>query len=377
MVDRARAVEGLEGLGLPIDGLDRTFWSGKRVLLTGHTGFKGSWAALWLSRLGAEVTGFSLAPDTEPNLFTLASVDGCLRSRFGDLRDRAAANEAVRDVNPQIVIHMAAQPLVRRSYTDPVETFAANVMGTVHLLDALREAPALRTVLVVTTDKVYENAEQGVSFVEDDPLGGHDPYSASKAATEIVVSSYARSFLKERGVSVATARGGNVIGGGDFSEDRLVPDIWRALHAGKPLVLRNPAAARPWQHVLDCLNGYFAFVRGLSEGMDLPTALNFGPAPDAPSVTVAALAEAVQAALGTDADWKPANLEGPHEMTTLEIDSSRARAMLGWHDRLPGGVGVEWLANWYRALNRNENMQAFTLAQIEAYEERYRRAPGI
>ena len=361
---------------MPIDGLDANFWRGKRVLLTGHTGFKGAWAALWLTRLGAEVTGLALAPDTDPNLFALASVENHLTSRIVDLRDRAALQAAVRDADPHIVIHMAAQPLVRRSYTEPVDTFAANVMGTVHLLDALRDAAALRTVLVVTTDKVYENAEQGVSFVEDDPLGGHDPYSASKAATEIVVSSYARSFFAERGVRVATARGGNVIGGGDFSEDRLVPDIWRALHAGKPLVLRNPAAARPWQHVLDCLSGYFAFVRGLSDDLPLPAALNFGPAPGAAPVTVAALAEAVQAALGVAADWKPANMEGPHEMTTLEIDSSRARALLGWRDRLPGSASVEWLADWYRALNRNDDMQTFTLSQIAAYEDRHKKDLG-
>ncbi|MEQ8283871.1 MAG: CDP-glucose 4,6-dehydratase [Parvibaculum sp.] len=361
---------------MPIDGLDANFWRGKRVLLTGHTGFKGAWAALWLSHLGAEVTGLALAPDTDPNLFTLASVEEHLTSRIVDMRDREALRTAVRDADPHIVIHMAAQPLVRRSYVAPVDTFAANVMGTVHLLDALREATALRTVLVVTTDKVYENAEQGISFVEDNPLGGHDPYSASKAATEIVVSSYARSFLAESGIRVATARGGNVIGGGDFSEDRLVPDIWRALHAGKPLVLRNPAAARPWQHVLDCLSGYFAFVRGLSDDLPLPAALNFGPAPDVAPVTVAALAEAVQAAFGITSDWKPANMAGPHEMTTLEIDSSRARTLLGWRDRLPGSASIEWLADWYRALNRNDDMQIFTLSQIAAYEDRYRKGLG-
>ncbi|MBX3491056.1 CDP-glucose 4,6-dehydratase [Parvibaculum sp.] len=361
---------------MPIDGLDANFWRGKRVLLTGHTGFKGAWAALWLSRLGAEVTGLALAPDTEPNLFALASVEEHLTSHIVDLRDRDALRAAVRGVDPHIVIHMAAQPLVRRSYAEPVETFAANVMGTVHLLDALRDASALRTILVVTTDKVYENAEQGVSFVEDDPLGGHDPYSASKAATEIVVSSYARSFFAERGIRVATARGGNVIGGGDFSEDRLVPDIWRALHAGKPLVLRNPAAARPWQHVLDCLSGYFAFVRGLTEDLPLPAALNFGPAPDAPAVTVAALAEAVQAALGVASDWKPANTKGPHEMATLEIDSGRARTILGWRDRLPGSASVEWLADWYRALNHDDDMQTFTLSQIADYEDRYKKDLG-
>jgi CDP-glucose 4,6-dehydratase len=350
-----------------IDGLDRNFWTGKRVLLTGHTGFKGSWASLWLSRLGAEVTGFSLAPDTNPNLFSLASVERAVRSHIGDLRDGDAVRRAVGEADPQIVIHMAAQPLVRRSYVDPVGTFDVNVMGTVNLLDALRGRDALETVLVVTTDKVYENAETGAAFKETDPLGGYDPYAASKAAAEIVTSSYARSFLTEQGVRVATARGGNVIGGGDFSEDRLVPDIWRALKAGRPLVLRNPQAARPWQHVLDCLCGYFTFARGLSGGVDLPAALNFGPAMDAPSVTVAELAEAVQAALGGGA-WERANDTGPHEMMALSIDSTKARDCLGWSDRLPGARCISWLSDWYRDLNADADMNEKTLAQIAAFE---------
>lgn len=360
---------------MAIDGLDREFWAGKRVLLTGHTGFKGAWASLWLARMGADVTGFSLAPETEPSLFELAAAEGATRSHIGDLRDIEALRCAVEAADPEIVIHMAAQPLVRRSYAGPVDTFAVNVMGTVNLLESLRGRQALRTILVVTTDKVYENAEAGVSFREEDPLGGHDPYSASKAAAEIVTSSYARSFFAEAGVRVATARGGNVIGGGDFSEDRLVPDIWRALHAGEPLVLRNPAAARPWQHVLDCLCGYFSYVRGLHDGADLPAALNFGPPPDAAPVTVAALAEAVQAALG-GGKWKPANDTGPHEMMTLEIDSRKARACLGWKDRLAGAPCVEWLAAWYRALNDGADMHEVTSGQIEAFEALHRENEG-
>ncbi|MFN4355709.1 CDP-glucose 4,6-dehydratase [Parvibaculum sp.] len=352
---------------MAIDGLDKAFWVGRRVLLTGHTGFKGAWASLWLSRMGAEVTGFALAPETEPNLFALAAIENSVRSHIGDLRDVAALRAAIDAADPEIVIHMAAQPLVRRSYAAPVDTFATNVMGTVNLLEALRGREALRAVLVVTTDKVYENAEQGVSFREEDPLGGHDPYSASKAAAEIVTSSYARSFFAEAGVRVATARGGNVIGGGDFSEDRLVPDIWRALRKGEPLVLRNPSAARPWQHVLDCLSGYFAYARGLSERADLPAALNFGPPPDAAPVTVAALAEAVQSALG-GGGWEPANDTGPHEMMALEIDSRRARACLGWKDRLAGEPCVAWLAEWYRALNVGADMREATFSQIAAFE---------
>lgn len=357
---------------MTIDGLDKTFWSGKRVLLTGHSGFKGSWAALWLAAMGAEVTGFSLAPDTDPNLFELANVGSAVSSRFGDLRDATALRQVVEEANPEIVLHMAAQPLVRRSYVDPVGTFETNVMGTVNLLEVLRSVEALKTVLVVTTDKVYENAEQGVSFTEDDPLGGHDPYAASKAAAEIVTSSYARSYFEEQGVRVATARGGNVIGGGDFSEDRLVPDIWRALKAGKPLVLRNPAAARPWQHVLDCLCGYFTYVRGLTDRAELPASLNFGPPHDAPPLTVAELAGAVQSALGAGNNWEPANDPGPREMMTLEIDSRKARAVLGWQDQLAGAPCVSWLAEWYRALNASEDMHRRTLGQIGAYESIYR-----
>lgn len=360
---------------MAIDGLDRTFWAGKRVLLTGHTGFKGSWASLWLARMGADVTGYSLAPETEPSLFELGRAASTVRSHIGDLRDREALQRAVDEADPEIVIHMAAQPLVRRSYAEPVDTFAVNVMGTVNLLEALRGRKALRTILVVTTDKVYENAETGASFREEDPLGGHDPYSASKAAAEIVTSSYARSFFAEADVRVATARGGNVIGGGDFSEDRLVPDIWRALRAGEPLVLRNPAAARPWQHVLDCLCGYFSYARGLHERIDLPAALNFGPPPDAAPVTVAALAEAVQAALG-GGNWKPANDTGPHEMMALEIDSRKARACLGWQDRLAGAPCVEWLAAWYRALNDGSDMHTVTSGQIAAFEALHRESAG-
>lgn len=367
-------MENLGVLSLRIDGLDKSFWRGKRVLLTGHTGFKGSWATLWLASLGADVTGLAMPAETDPNLFALASVEDDIRSHIVDLRDAAAVREVVDAAAPEIVIHMAAQPLVRRSYAEPVENFATNVMGTVHLLDALRNVEALKTVLVVTTDKVYENAEQGIAFRENDPLGGHDPYAASKAAAEIVTSSYARSFFDEKGVRVATARGGNVIGGGDFSQDRIVPDVWRAARAGEPVILRNPNAARPWQHVLDCLSGYFSFVRGLDDRLDLPTALNFGPPHDSAPLTVAELASAVQSALGAGEKWRPANDAGPREMTTLEIDSSRARAVLGWSDHLSGHLSVEWLSEWYRALNTGKDMRQTTLSQIAAYEKLYHMA---
>lgn len=353
---------------MSVDGLDKSYWRGKRVLLTGHTGFKGSWAALWLTALGADVVGLSLAPESAPNLFDLASAAQGMQSHILDLRDEAGVRRTVQDAAPEIVIHMAAQPLVRRSYAAPVENFAINVMGTVHLLDALRDVNGLRTVLVVTTDKVYENAERGVAFREGDPLGGHDPYAASKAAVEIVTSSYARSFFNARGIRVATARGGNVIGGGDFSCDRIVPDIWRAVKAGEPVVLRNPDAARPWQHVLDCLSGYFAFTRALDEGASLPMALNFGPPMEAKPMRVAALAAAVQGALGVDQAWNPAKGQQQHEMQSLDIDSSLARQVLGWKDRLSGDLCITWLADWYRAYNEGQDMRVVTLDQIAAYQ---------
>lgn len=350
------------------NGIDAHFWRGRRVLLTGHTGFKGAWAALWLHQMGAKVSGIALAPETDPNLFSLAGVTALIDSHILDLRDRAAVKALVTRLDPEIVLHMAAQPLVRRSYVDPVGTFEANVMGTVHLLDALRSGASLRTVLVVTTDKVYENNESGHAFREDDRLGGHDPYAASKAATEIVTASYARSFFAERGICVATARGGNVIGGGDFSEDRLIPDIWRAARAGTPLKLRHPNASRPWQHVLDCLSGYFAYIRALDERADVPLALNFGPHPDAPAISVAELAEAVQSTLGNAHEWRRDEAPAPHEMSALDIDSSLARATLGWEDRLPGRQAVQWLVDWYKALDSGADMQSRTQEQLAAYE---------
>ncbi|MDB5463805.1 MAG: CDP-glucose 4,6-dehydratase protein [Phenylobacterium sp.] len=236
--------------------LDRAFWRGQRVLLTGHTGFKGSWAAVWLERLGAEVTGLALAPDQSPSLFELAGVETLTRSLVVDLRDRAAVEAALAGRSFDLVLHMAAQPIVRTAIAEPVETFATNVMGTVHLLQALRVQAALKAALAITSDKVYANAETGRAFAEGDALGGKDPYSASKAATEIAVQSFAKSYFEPAGVPLATARGGNVIGGGDFSPDRIVADIVRAARAQQPVVLRHPEATRPWQHVLDCLAGY-------------------------------------------------------------------------------------------------------------------------
>ncbi|MFA5122781.1 CDP-glucose 4,6-dehydratase [Zavarzinia sp.] len=352
--------------GVASRGPDAGFWAGRKVLLTGHTGFKGSWAALWLHRMGARVTGLALAPES-PALFDLARVGDVVESHLVDLRDQAAVEATVRAAAPEIVLHMAAQPIVRRSLADPVETFATNVLGTVHLLDTLRRVEGLRAVLVITSDKVYANAEAGHAFAESDPLGGKDPYSASKAACEIATSSMARSFLGPAGVRVATARGGNVVGGGDFAADRLVPDAVRALVAGRPLVLRHPEATRPWQHVLDCIAGYLVFAEDLVAGREVPPSLNFGPLPGA-DVTVGRLAEAVLAALGDTKGYVHEPVPGSVEMKTLAIDSRLARRLLAWRDRITGDLLTDFTAEWYRAWIAGQDMHDTTLAQIRRFE---------
>jgi CDP-glucose 4,6-dehydratase len=339
--------------------IDPGFWRGKRILLTGHTGFKGGWMAAMLAHLGARVTGFALAPDTDPSLFSLARIAEIVPEGFGDLRDAQAVAAAVRQAQPEIVLHLAAQALVRRAVREPVATCATNVLGTAHLLDALRAADGLRAVLVVTSDKVYENPQRGVPFREGDPLGGHDPYAASKAAAEIVTASFARTYFDARGVAVATARGGNVIGGGDFADDRIVPDIFRAMAAGRELVLRHPDATRPWQHVLDCLGGYLAYAQALALQRDVPRALNFGPAAGTP-ITVAALAAAMQQAFGAAPGWRVVASNDAPEMATLALDSTLARRSLGWSDHLAGEAAVRATADWYLALRRGDEMAKVT-----------------
>ena len=357
----------MEGMDVTPGIVDPAFWRGKRVLLTGHTGFKGGWMSLWLASMGASVHGFALAPETNPSLHALAGVAGDVRETIADLRDAAALARCVEAARPQLVIHMAAQPLVRRSVREPVDTFAINVMGTVNLLDILRNTQGLEAILVVTTDKVYENPEHHRPFREHDPLGGHDPYSASKAACEIVVASYARTWFDARNVPVATARGGNVIGGGDFSEDRIIPDIFRAMRANEPLVLRNPEATRPWQHVLDCTAGYLLYTQALATRQEVPRALNFGPMGEAER-PVRAVAEAMQAALGMAQGYVMAQGPQPREMRSLALDSTAARASLGFRDRLVGEAAIRAAADWYLAFTRGADMRAFTLAAIKDYQ---------
>jgi CDP-glucose 4,6-dehydratase len=343
------------------------FWVGKRVFLTGHTGFKGAWLALWLERLGAEVTGYALEPGTDPSLFDLLGPWRSLDSHMGNLEDRAGLESALRSSKPEIVIHMAAQALVRVSYKDPVETWSTNVVGTARLLDLARSLPGLSAVLVVTSDKVYENAGSARAFVESDRLGGRDPYSASKAAQELVTSSFAASYLDSEGVKVASARAGNVVGGGDLAPDRLVPDLVRAIAGGQVLRLRYPEATRPFQFVLDPLAGYLEYARGLTLGADLPPSLNFGPAHG--SATTANVVQRLLTHFGVDPEsgWAPDRMAEWPEQKALDLDSTAARAVLDWSPRIGLDETLSWTAAWYRAHRDGANMRDFSLQQIERF----------
>jgi CDP-glucose 4,6-dehydratase len=347
--------------------LNREFWRGRRVLLTGHTGFKGAWAAVWLAELGAEVTGLALPPEQTPSLFELAGVHSLVDSHVVDLRQAAAVERFLDERSFDLVLHMAAQPIVRAAVADPISTFASNIMGTAHLLQALRAQPELKEVLAITSDKVYANDGAGRAFAEGDALGGKDPYSASKAATEIIVQSFAKSYFEPAGVPLATARGGNVIGGGDFSRDRIVADIVRAARAGEAVVLRHPEATRPWQHVLDCLAGYFRYLEALATEPATPRTLNFGPKPGGAEVTVGELATLGVEALGGK-PWvhepDPASLEAK----SLAIDAGLAKRTLGFESRLDAPEAVAWTMDWYRRQAAGEDALALCRAQIEGYE---------
>jgi CDP-glucose 4,6-dehydratase len=343
------------------------FWRGRRVLLTGHTGFKGAWACAMLSGLGAEVTAFSLIPQTHPSLWEMIEGRVAIVSKIADLRDPSSVTAICRSAEPEIVLHMAAQAQVRESYRDPVETFSSNIMGTVNLLEALRGNDNLRAILAVTSDKVYANLETGSAFSENAPLGGADPYSASKGAVEIVIRSYAESFFAPLGVPLATARGGNVIGGGDFSSDRLVPDLYRAACSGVPVELRYPAATRPWQHVLDCLAGYLGYAEHLMRrGIADPPALNFGPLVDRP-MSVAQVAEAIGQKLGNARPWRQAEGPFPPEKQALHLDSSLAGKTLAWRPRLDSNETIAWTAQWYADFAAGNDALGLMQAQIDRY----------
>jgi len=354
-------------------------WRRKRVFLTGHTGFKGGWLALWLASKGAIVRGYALDPCTQPNLFTVANIGSVLEDIRGDIRNSATLDPALRDFKPDIVFHLAAQPLVRYSYEDPIGTYETNVIGTVRVLDGVRRAPSVRAVVSVTTDKCYENKEWIWPYRETDPLGGYDPYSSSKACAEIVSAAYRQSYfhpakLAEHKVAIATARAGNVIGGGDWSPDRLVPDLVRGFLAGEPVHIRHPRAIRPWQHVLDPLHGYLRLAEQLlTHDARFATAYNFGPADD-DTQPVAWIAEKITGFWGNGASWvldENPEAAGVHEATHLRLDASKARADLGWTPCLRLETALEWLVDWYKAslFSDAKAMQAFTLAQIDAYEK--------
>ena len=345
-------------------GDDVQFWRGRKVLLTGHTGFKGAWMHLWLRSLGAEVTGYALEPAAQPNLWGLVGED--TRSIIGDIRDAMCVRDVVLEAAPQVVIHMAAQALVKESYRDPLSTYATNVVGTASVLQACRDAKDLQCVVIVTSDKVYENHGAGVPFVEGDRLGGHDPYSNSKACAELVTSSFRDSFFKD-GPPVASARAGNVIGGGDWSPDRLIPDCVRALETRSAVTLRYPDAVRPWQHVLEPLSGYLALARGLvTAPAETPRAVNFGPEPTA-FRSVRDVVDAFSARFGGKPGWNPDALEHAAEAQALTLSSDLAARSLGWHPRLAIEESISWTAEWYRAFAEGEDMLAFSKAQLTRY----------
>lgn len=363
MGERYAAVESL--------AMNPRFWDGRRVLLTGHTGFKGSWLALWLASMGARVTGFALDPPTQPSLWDVVRAGAGIESMHADVLDRAALDVALARARPEIVFHLAAQSLVRTSYEDPVGTLATNVLGTAHLLDALRHRPGVRAAVIVTSDKCYENREWDWGYREHEPLGGRDPYSASKGCAELVTAAFRASFFAAGAgaTAIASARAGNVIGGGDWAEGRIVPDVARALAAGETVRLRSPGAVRPWQHVLDPLAGYLRLAEALCEDPQRHAeAWNFGPL-DTDAVSVRELVERMlrlwdpEGEIGIDAG------EHPHEAHVLRLDSAKARTRLGWRPRLGLEQALAWTVEWYRAHADGRDLAALTRAQIGRYME--------
>lgn len=345
------------------------FWAGRSVLVTGHTGFKGSWLALWLHSMGATIHGIALDPPTSPSLYDVASISELLASdERVDIRDPNAVSRAVRRIAPEIVIHMAAQSLVRTSYDFPIETYATNVMGTAHVLNALRDVDSVRVAVSVTTDKVYENFERTGGYREDEPLGGYDPYSSSKAGAELVTSALRRSFLAEHGIAVASARAGNVIGGGDWAADRLVPDTLKAFEHGRPVEIRNPGAVRPWQHVLEPLSGYLLLAeRLLEDGQEFAEAWNFGP-DDEDAVPVGDVVGRIATLWGDGATWVDDNGSSPHEAGLLGLDASKAHSRLGWRPRWDIDRALFATVDWQRAYLGGSSPRQKTLKQIATYE---------
>jgi CDP-glucose 4,6-dehydratase len=356
------------------EGLEGGFWRGRRVFLTGHTGFKGSWLALWLQRLGAEVTGYALAPPTTPSLYQQAGVAATLRSVTADVRDAARLAAAVAECRPQVVIHLAAQSVVKRGYTDPIETYSSNVMGTVNLLEAVRHLGTPCVVVNVTSDKCYAHRDAGPGYREDEPMGGDDPYSNSKGCAELVTMAYRRSFfppetLARHGVAVASARAGNAVGGGDWTADQLIPDLIRAFVAGRPCPIRSPGGIRPWQFVLEPLRGYLMLAERLAKhGPPFVSAWNFGPA-DTDAKPVSWIADRLSQAWGAGATWAVDAGAHPAEAAVLRLDTSKASAQLGWHPALRLEGALDWILQWYQGWDRGEDLGALTRAQIDRYED--------
>jgi CDP-glucose 4,6-dehydratase len=355
-------------------GVNRQFWQDKSVLLTGHTGFKGSWISLWLQTLNANVRGYALAPATDPSLFDVADVASNMSSVLGDVRDMGHLRSCIEEFQPEVVIHMAAQSLVRPSYADPIETYSTNVMGTVNLLEAVRHCRSIKVVIIVTSDKCYENREWSRGYSENDAMGGFDPYSSSKGCVELVTAAYRNSYFSDvTGSShipaVASVRAGNVIGGGDWAADRLVPDAVKAFIDKHPVLLRNPNAVRPWQHVLDPLAGYLALAEQMwNQGKQFAEAWNFGPE-ERDVRPVSWVVERLAELWGKNVTWQAAEGGRYHEAHNLKLDCSKAKTRLGWRPRLPLETALEWTADWYRAHLEGQNMRRFTQVQIQRYAE--------
>lgn len=350
--------------------MNPNFWRGKRVFITGHTGFKGGWLSLWMQSLGAELKGFALDPPLTPNLFTEAKISQCMESEIGDIRSYEAIQNSICSFNPEIIFHMSAQPLVRYSYKNPIETYATNVMGSVHLLESIRHIDSVRVVVNVTTDKCYENKEWIWGYRENEAMGGYDPYSSSKACSELISSAYCRSYFSDIGIGLATARAGNVIGGGDWAEDRLIPDILRSISRGLPAVIRNPNSIRPWQHVLEPLSGYMMLAEALWSNPTLYSGgWNFGPN-DSDSKPVAWIAEELCRAWGNQASWHVDTGSHPHEATYLKLDISKAQKLLGWKPAWSLSQALDSITEWHKNWINSVDVRSLCLQQINQYSHR-------
>ena len=346
--------------------INPSFWIGKRVFLTGHTGFKGSWISLWLSLLGAEVRGYALRPSSSPSLFNEAKVGKVIDSNIGDIRDQDALSESLIEFSPDILIHMAAQPLVRYSYDEPIETYEVNVIGTAKVLEVARNCDHLKAIINITTDKCYENDGRVKGYKEDDPMGGYDPYSSSKGCAELVTSAYRRSFLQEQGIGLASVRAGNVIGGGDWADDRLIPDILRSFEKNEPVVIRNPKATRPWQHVLEPLSGYLVLAQKMYNNQNkYAEAWNFGPNEQDVKPVDWVLDKMISK--WSDSSWKLDQNSNPYEAGFLKLDISKAKSKLDWKPVWELSYTLERIIDWHKAWLNNEDMQAVCLAEIKEY----------